>query len=231
MIRVGGEFIGEPGDTEFQGLIYPDGDIITRHMAERLKAEPHYQSDKLEQALGFVKQRRGAIDCGAWVGGWSRVLTSKFERVLSIEANADNARCVRKNLKGNDNATVLHLAVGDQDRWTTAARETGGANVGSRIVSEGAPNVMLRRIDSLPEVKTLLPHVDYIKIHVNGMELKALKGAAETIKQHKPVLTVVLKPAIADYADSPDAARMFLHAELRYRCAGGERPYEIWVPR
>lgn len=230
MIEVGGVRLGGPGDTEFCGLVYPDGDKITKNMAARLKSEPFYQHDKLKQALGCVKNKRIAVDCGAWVGAWSREFARVFDHVIAIEANADNVRCARKNLRRCDNVSVLHWAVGNVNTEVLACPEDQGANIGSRIVvgSGGRFTVGMRALDAIPEIVGL-PHLDYLKIHVNGMELQALKGGVGTIKRHKPVMTVVLKRAIEDY-DSADAARAFLTDTLGYRIIGGKRVYEIWAP-
>lgn len=229
MIRVGGVALGKSGDTEFCGLVYPDGDEISQHMAERLKAEPFYQSDKFDQAMEIVRGRQVAIDCGAWVGGWSRALSGQFRKVLSIEANPDNARCVSENCPGN--VTVICAAVGDENGRASVAAEDDGPCVGTRVVSErdGVAIVPMRRLDDIAQVRAL-PTVDYIKVHVNGMELRALRGAANTISRFRPVLTVVLKPAIGAFGDTAEAAREFLTKDLRYHAAGGERPYEIWCP-
>lgn len=231
MIEVGGVRVGGPGDTEFCGLLYPDGDKITKNVAARLKNEPFYQHDKLKQALGCVRHKCIAVDCGAWVGAWSRELARLFDHVIAIEANADNVRCARKNLRRANNATVLHWAVGDAFTEVLACPEDQGANIGSRIVAGcgGRFTVGMRPLDAIPEI-TGLPHLDYLKIHVNGMELQALKGGIATIKRHRPVLTVVLKRAIEDYGDSAEAAHAFLKDELGYRIVGGKRVYEIWAP-
>lgn len=233
MIEVGGVRTGGPGDTEFCGLIYPDNDKITKNMAARLKGEPFYQYDKLAQALTFVsgKRRRVAVDCGAWVGAWSRELARHFGQVVSIEANGDNVRCLRKNLACCPNATALHWALGEVNTEVLACPEDQGANIGSRIVagSGGRFTVGMRRLDDIPEIATL-SHLDYLKVHVNGMELKALKGATVTIKKHRPVMTVVVKRAIEDYGDSPEAVHAFLKDNLGYKIVGGARVYEIWSP-
>lgn len=230
MIRIGGVPLGNPGeDTEFCGLFYPDGDEISKHMAERLSAEPFYQADKYQQAMLQCRHFGAAVDCGAWVGGWSRALAQVFAKVVSIEANPDSARCVRKNIAHCENVTVVNAAVGEVQGVVKLSREGHGPNVGTRVDSAGTIRTRLWPLDDLPEVQAL-PAVDYIKIHVNGMELSALKGAVETIRRHRPVLTVVLKSALAAYGDSPEAARLFLNS-LGYRAAAGERPYEIWIPR
>lgn len=235
MIRIGGVPHGKPGeDTEFCGLLYPDGDEISKHMAARLQAEPFYQSDKLGQALALLKNRRVAIDCGAWVGGWSRELAKHFSRVIAIEAHPDNARCVARNCapisaKGLFDVAVLNAALGEVQARVSLAREGNGPNVGTRVVQAGEISVRMYPLDDLDEVQAL-PFLDYIKVHVNGMELRALRGATETIRKHRPLLTVVLKPALETYGDTADAARVHLY-DIGYRPVGGERPYELWAPR
>lgn len=229
MIRVGGEPYGGPGDTEFCGLTYPEGDEISKHMAARLQAEPFYQHDKLAQALKVVPARRAAIDCGAWVGGWSRELARHFQNVVAIEANPDNARCVMANTPSN--VIVRNMAVGEGGGMICVASYENGAKVASRCVElgAGARRVQLRKLDDIDVVRTL-PAIDYIKVHVNGMELKALRGMVETLKRHRPVLTVVLKPAIEAFGDTAEDARIFLRS-LSYAAKGGEKPYEIWCPQ
>lgn len=221
MIRVGGVVHAVPGeDTQYNGLYYPDGDSLTRHMAERLRVEPFYNGDKLAQALAKVKRFRVAVDCGAWVGAWSRALSKRFATVYAFEANPHNARCVDKNTPGN--VEVFNVAVGD--RTGSLRLENEGNGVGSTASQTTGEVVPLFRIDDYGWTE-----IDYIKIHVNGMELKALRGAVKTIETNRPVLTVVLKPAIEQFGDTAEAARKFL-TELKYKPAGGERPYEIWLP-
>src|SRR6185369_7563459 len=205
--------------------------VLTPFRPQGGKPERFYQCDKLDAALAHVRRKRVAVDCGAWVGHWSRELVCQFDQVIAIEANADNARCLRTNLWGAGNATVIHCALGEVSTDVLACPEGQGANIGSRIVagSGGRFTVAMRRLDDLPEIQAL-PCLDYLKVHVNGMELKALKGAAATIKKHRPLMTVVIKPAIEDY-DSADAARAFLTDELGYRLIGGKRVYEIWSPK
>jgi len=231
MIRVGGApAMGAAGeDVEFCGLIYPDGDEISKHMAARLSEEPFYQHDKFAQAMECVRFKGTAIDCGAWVGGWTRALADQFTFVLSIEANPDNARCVRKNVGTRGNVFLVNAALGAKAGLVTVEPEANGPNVGSRVVYGGHDaNIPMVRLDDLPEVAAL-GGVDYIKLHVNGMEFQALLGAEKTLRKHRPVLTIVLKPAITNYGDSAEKARLHLRG-LGYHRIGGESPYEIWGP-
>ena len=232
MIEVGGKPFGSGlGDTEFCGLVYPEGDKITKNLAKRLKEEPFYRYDKLEQALRIVRGRRVAVDCGAWVGAWSRELAKHFGRVIAIEANGDNARCARKNLAGCLNAEVIHTALGDVETEALACAEESGGNIGSRLVEGygGRFAVAMRPLDNLPAIRAL-DAIDYLKVHVNGMELRALRGAAGTIRKHRPIMTVVVKDAIERY-DSREAIWAFLAGDLGYKQVGGAHVYEIWGPK
>jgi hypothetical protein len=94
MIRTGDSYLGVEGeDTEFCGLIYPDGEALTKHLVERLQGQAFYQAEKWLQTVQIMDAynwpRRGAIDAGAWVGGWTRAMANRFERVASFEVNSD----------------------------------------------------------------------------------------------------------------------------------------------
>lgn len=229
MIRVGGKPVGRKGaDVKFCNLFYPGGDEISPRMADRLRSEPFYQADKFAQAMAKVSRRRTAVDCGAWVGGWSVELAKLFEQVVVIEANPDNARCAEKNLASFKNANVFNCAVGDETKEVLVGPREDGGKVSSFVGAPGGFSVPMMRLDDLLRDAPIA--IDYLKIHVNGMELKALRGAKETILRHLPVLTVVLRPTIEDIGDTREAARKMLYG-WGYRRAGGEKPYEIWAPK
>lgn len=228
MIRLGGVETGAPGeDTEFRGLWYPDGDELSKHMVARLQQERFYQCDKFDLSMQFVKRFRAAIDCGAWVGAWSLAMAERFGHVLAIEANPDNARCVERNTGSAGGVQVANVAVGDHDGHCRVAPFNNGPAVGSRIVSDGdARTVTMVRLDNIEN-----DEVDYVKVHVNGMELAALKGAAKLIARCKPVITVVAKNAIKEFGSTPDDVRAFMAGALGYQKLAALKPYEVWGPR
>lgn len=229
--RIAGVWHPEDGDFEYRGLWYPDGEEITKHMAERLAGEPFYQADKVDAALAQVKGFRVAVDCGAWVGAWTRELTRRFERAIAIELSADNVRCVRKNAP---RAEVLHCALGDINGMATPAKAKFDSHVswqvGERMhtLAQLPGGVRMRRLEAIPEIEEL-PCLDYLKIHVNGYEVRALRGALSVIQKHRPIVTLVLKRELATYGDTPEAAREML-SKVGYVPIGGEKPYEIFGP-
>ena len=66
--------------------------------------------------------------------------------------------------------------------------------------SEG-PKVLLTTIDNAAELQ--LNKVDFIKMDIEGAELKALEGAVETISRFNPRLAITLEHRREDQADIP----------------------------
>ncbi|BFU59512.1 MULTISPECIES: FkbM family methyltransferase [Rodentibacter] len=58
-------------------------------------------------------------------------------------------------------------------------------NIGQIVDYQKTQKVPLISIDSLQ-----LERIDFIKIDVEGMELSVLTGALESIKRHKPIMTI-----------------------------------------
>jgi FkbM family methyltransferase len=228
--RIAGVWHEEPGDFQLHGLWYPDGDELTKYMIARLQTEPFYRSDKLLSALAHVKQFRGAVDCGAWVGAWSRALSGRFKHVVGIEMHPDNARCAMKNCP-LPNVTIANLALGDTNRKATLQKSQYGGTIESWVASGdsvGKPIAMMR-LDNVAAVQEMGP-IDYLKVHVNGSELNVLRGATRTIERNRPVITVVIKRALAEFGHKPEEIFAFMRG-IGYVVAGGPKPYWTFIPR
>lgn len=228
--RVAGVWHPEPGDFQLQGLWYPDGDEITKYMVARLQTEPFYRADRLADALKHIRNFRGAVDCGAWVGAWSRELSKHFERVVAIDIHPDNARCIAKNCSGN--VSVVNCALGKASGTAAVQRSTYAGTIESWVVPDGDGPVVvpMKRLDDVREVQEL-PAVDYLKVHVNGAELLVLQGAEQTIRRHRPVMTIVIKPALTrDFGNTP-AEVYSLMESFGYVVASALKPYFVFAPR
>ena len=175
--------------------------------------------------MAQVKQWRGAVECGAHVGEWSRELAQRFERVVAIEAHPATAKCLTANLAAHKNAMVVQCALGlDYGRVDVTSRK---GSIGSRVTRGDGVNEM--PLDAVPEIAAL-EALDYLKVHVNGCELQVLRGAIETIERHRPVITVVIKKALADYGATPEDIFNFMAIE-GYRVASRLKPYWVFVSK
>ena len=147
------------------------------------------------------------VDCGAYDGdtlaSFLRASGGRFQKVVAIEPDpiaAGRLREVRESLPSETHERVIihEKAVG-----ATSGRVTfeGGGTPGSRLSDSGDVSVECATLDEL------LGHVapTFIKMDIEGAEEGALTGAANTIRDHRPVLAICLYHLQADIYRLPDS--------------------------
>lgn len=140
-----------------------------------------------ELLSGTIKEhvRKGSVfvDAGAHIGSLTRVALDQGAIVYAFEPSPDSFACLRHNCPEAFSFCValsheiqIHPFVIDE--YNAGASYLSGGK-GEQIV------VPALTLDSLQ-----LSHVDFIKIDVEGCELRVLKGAAATIVRDKPKLLI-----------------------------------------
>lgn len=173
-----------------------------------------YDPAEVELLRKLVEARRTtygdgvfAIDCGANIGihtlEWAKTMRG-WGNVLAIEAQERVFYALAGNiaLQNAFNARALWAAVGKEEGFLDIPEpdyctrssfgsfelkhRAGTENIGQAIdYDKPTLRVRLMKLDSLA-----LDRVDLIKLDLEGMEIEAIEGAAETIKRHKPLLVV-----------------------------------------
>ena len=110
---------------QYRGLWYPDDDTLTKNLIARLETEAFYRADRFHDAMRHVKAWRGAIECGAHVGAWSRELAKRFEQVIAIELSGETWECLRRNLEPFKNAEAIQCALGERHGFINVRRNKG----------------------------------------------------------------------------------------------------------
>tara|TARA_B100000131_G_scaffold313989_1_gene350139 strand:+ start:2788 stop:3483 length:696 start_codon:yes stop_codon:yes gene_type:complete len=141
-----------------------------------------YQYKSYLRALELIPKdkRNTALDIGAHVGYWTIAMLEDFKKVYSFEASEENYNCLLENCK---NANTYNVAIGESEGLCDLVLEAGN-NSGSYRTISGC-SIEMRTIDSFK-----INDVSYIKVDVQGDELKVIKGAAKTIEKFRPVLSV-----------------------------------------
>lgn len=147
-----------------------------------------YQYRKLLAALEVTKSRRHAVDAGAHVGLWSRILAKEFDFVTAFEPMPEHADCFEMNLAGLSNVQLERCALGDRSGVATMVFPM--ADVASaRIDLDGAGDqVRIKELDTFD-----LRSVDFLKMDVEGFCLPILRGGEQTIRRDRPVVVVEQK--------------------------------------
>src|ERR1700730_3655436 len=136
-----------------------------------------------------LKQGRTFYDIGANVGFYT--LLGSFcvapGGVFAFEPLPANVEFLKRHLAINQvkNVRVLQLAISDEIGTAKFRAEPTGAM--GQLDSSGNVNVEMSTIDALLATRDI-PPPDFIKMDIEGAECKALLGARECFRQHRPVL-------------------------------------------
>ncbi len=175
------------------GIYLPDHD---RHFAEQIQLSPlvdgkgTYQLAKLRAALSVSYRRGFAIDVGAHVGLWTRVLALNFDKVVAFEPIPSHIECLKANVKrANDALIIYYAALGNTSGLLSMESQDNIAT--ANVCRDGDSiefDVAVYRLDDFK-----YRHVDFIKIDTEGFEAMVLRGAEETIRRDRPVVVIEQK--------------------------------------
>lgn len=206
-------------------------DFFTEHEKDWEWLEAHLDDDKSRKSLeAFLVQRMSGVytkeeyeknqyfpediirlqedeifvDSGAYCGENSIDFVERLEsqqvkgykRIVCIEADRENVVKLREAMSGYEDVQII--SAGTWDRTDTLYLN-GGLGVGSRISDEGTDKIQVMAIDDILGGGS----ATYIKMDVEGAELKSLIGARSTIKTYKPKLAVCIYHKPEDLIEIP----------------------------
>jgi FkbM family methyltransferase len=154
------------------------------------------------------------IDGGACIGDHTTAYAEKVGRwgqVFAFEPYANSFQCLLHNTRDMPQVVALPLGLGET--FARCSLKVSTYNAGLTHFDEahgsGFPVVPLDFFE--------FRRVDYIKLDLEGYELKALRGATVTIRKHRPLIVVETGPQLERVGDSHDEM-VSLMAEWNYRC-------------
>lgn len=170
----------------------------------RYAADPEYMQDYrvrlqeqyFEDFMGFKNEV--FVDVGGFDGDTSEIFASRYadyERILFFEPSARNMSAARLRLAKVER--IYYYSIGLSDRKETL-RFNQDAGSASYVTREGDSVIEVDTLDSLVKHP-----VSFIKMDLEGWELRALYGASNHIMHERPKL------AIAVYHDSSDFRLIF----------------------
>lgn len=152
------------------------------------------------------------LDLGACIGGNLSKFESHFSSctdIVLLEPDKDNFSKlkVRANRTGVTRRVPLNLGVWSRKDKLVFLNSANANHIGSaRIlrddISDQSTTIEVTSIDSLCRELKLKP--DFIKFDIEGAEIEALKGAENTLKEHKPALAVCVYHYMEDLWEIPN---------------------------
>lgn len=136
----------------------------------------------------LVRDFSCAIDGGANIGDWSRMMADYFYVVHSFEPHPINFDALQRNLADVDNVVLHEEALFSRETTVALHNPPKRQTLTSTFISPD-PNAIVHAttIDKLD-----LPSCGLIKLDLEGAEHDAIEGAIDTIREHKPVIIVEL---------------------------------------
>ncbi len=165
--------------------------------------------------LHKAAKRRLFIDIGANIGRYSLLAGNalQYPKALAIEANPVTFGLLQKNIKLNDlenKITAEHVAVGDHAGEIFIQADNhhlGGGNVigndADKKSMENVYKVPMITVDALMEKNSLAASdIDFIKMDVEGMEDKVLRGMSKTLADMEPGALLMVEISDLEHAEA-----------------------------
>ncbi|OQW92805.1 MAG: hypothetical protein BWK78_00530 [Thiotrichaceae bacterium IS1] len=145
----------------------------------------------IPEVVSVLTDQESFADVGAHIGGVSQrfieMVKSCFQKIWVIEPDVTNLSALQQLMVSSlaielkHKINIIPVAVGSKNEQRNFFQGLGYASQCSHL---GQNSITVRTIDELG----LTP--SFIKLHIEGWELDALKGAGETLRQYRPIVTV-----------------------------------------
>lgn len=143
----------------------------------------------IPEVLAVLRDDETFIDGGAYDGciveAFARRTGGAFKRIVAIEPDGPNRARLRAAVDrlSDPRMTVMDVALAERDGEAPFHEGLGYA---SQLSATGSARIACRSLDALALQPT------FVKLHLEGGELAALKGARETLLKHRPLVTVTV---------------------------------------
>ncbi len=145
----------------------------------------HSEKMKLYKDVLPLSDNESIIDLGAYDGDTIRefltVTEGKYKSIIALEPDEKNFRKLEKKTDGLMNLLRLNMGAWNKEEILYFAKKSGR---NSRLEETGIP-VCFNSVDNI-----VTHEVTFLKMDIEGAELKALDGAKNTVAMYKPKLYV-----------------------------------------
>lgn len=171
-----------------------------------------------------IKEDDIIIDAGAYPGEFTVYAARKGNKVIALEPDENNAADLEDNLdlNGVKNVVVRNKGLSDN---IGKIRMTG-ENFTSEINQEGDKIVDITTLDSLVE-NLELEELDFVKMDIEGEEIKALEGGEETMARFSPFFSVASYHQVDDEKSYKEVERKLSQNGFKVK-TGFERHKTTW---
>jgi len=169
------------------------------------------------------------VDCGGFDGDTTEQFVQRcpdYKRVWLFEPSAANMQKAKERLAGVRDINFVSEGVSDK---AGTLNFNAGAGSASAIAESGDISIAVTTLDQ--EIKE---PVSFVKMDLEGWELKALEGARQHIERDHPKLAIAVYHQASDFWKVPDfifGIRKDYQVYLRHYTEGWSETVMYFVPR
>ena len=151
-----------------------------------------YQMDVIHQYFDFPEHYSdngifvdaGCFDCDTSIrfATWCQ---GKYKKILALEPDYKNLERAKINATQHNIKNIKFLQAGLWNKTQTGCFGALG-NDSSRIIENGGENIQLVALDDIASEE----HIAFLKMDIEGAEIKALEGAANILKRDRPFCAI-----------------------------------------
>lgn len=123
---------------------------------------------------------------GSVLGGFSERTNGRFQAIVAVEPDAANRErllaFIEATMPGDERIAVFNCALGNVEG---EARFHAGLGYASQLSATGRDTVRVAKLDDLTAAS-------FLKLHLEGAELDALKGGREMLVRDRPIVAATV---------------------------------------
>lgn len=181
---------------EVNGFYVPKDDVKCSEAVFNTKTDA-------DESISLCRGREVVVQAGGNFGVWAKYLSDIFKTVYTFEPDPLNFSALSRNIGDIQNIIKLQSALGERGE-TPIELHREDNNAGAHYVN-GHGYLPCLALDYLH-----LPACDLIILDIEGYELKALRGAEQTIIEFRPVIHLEEKGLSKKYGVMQGDAALWL---------------------
>ena len=157
--------------------------------------ETDYEKSERDALIALAKPGDVLFDVGAYVGWYSVEFAKRVpgSKVYAFEPISEARAELKKNLDGIKNVFIYAFGLSDSPgcvNFHVSEAEPGTASMAPLEEDRFGTTMTVRKMVITLDLQCGSPHPapNFIKIDVEGAELLVLKGARQTLEQHRPIV-------------------------------------------
>ncbi len=161
----------------------------------------YYEQNNMELLKKIIKPDAVCLDIGANIGVISLCLgyLASYGKVFAFEPSYHNFTFLVRNIIQNEVSNIMPLNYGLLDKecnidFSYVEEVAGCSFIADTGIKEGvSEKIKCISLDAWDNAVGI-DHIDFIKMDVEGSEIKALAGSMKTLKKFKPDLLIEFNP-------------------------------------